>query len=435
MGINAPSIHLRCYFWDDGAGHETYDTYKTLVGLLKTEDKFNLVHPDYGTLEGNVGRVSIRHDDRQRTAEVDIEFIQGTHEAAPEVADDIQGKAETAYENGLAEAQDSLERTASEVLGAEASEITDHALDPDQDILSQFTGISRTAREYVKKADAFERELNAALSHISTPANAFVSTIDFAADLPGRIISAAAHVADRYSRLYDTVTSAPDRFIQSFKDGIEELEESLTLDDDDDTHDSFRTAFRSIAALEGGVKAGAAFSEDEENRRLLKRLENTKRFDALGNYLNPGTEPYVMNVREIETTLYTARELIQSAIDLDRSNDSLKALARSLLIHVNEIKLNLAQIVTVNIDNELPIHLVCLRYGLPYTMAERLLAINDISDPNFIRGEMNIYFNPGSDRIEVVEQSASSAVSNLNADMILEEGDMSIEEGDMEVRG
>jgi hypothetical protein len=39
----------------------------------------------------------------------------------------------------------------------------------------------------------------------------------------------------------------------------------------------------------------------------------------------------------------------------------------------------------------MPLHLVCLRYGLPYTAAERLLTINSIVNPNRVAGEVNVY--------------------------------------------
>jgi hypothetical protein len=40
----------------------------------------------------------------------------------------------------------------------------------------------------------------------------------------------------------------------------------------------------------------------------------------------------------------------------------------------------------------MPLHLVCLKYGLPYTDAERLLGVNrQIRNPNFADGEVLVY--------------------------------------------
>jgi len=99
----------------------------------------------------------------------------------------------------------------------------------------------------------------------------------------------------------------------------------------------------------------------------------------------------VMNIREIEETLFLSREAIQEAVELTRQNQLLKKMAELLLYHVNEIKLERERIMMVNIDNVIPLHLVCLKYGLPYHAAERIMAINTIKKPNFTFGRQSIY--------------------------------------------
>ena len=66
-------------------------------------------------------------------------------------------------------------------------------------------------------------------------------------------------------------------------------------------------------------------------------------------------------------------------------------MGRTLLEHVGTIKLEREKILTVVLDNPMPLHLVCLRYGLPYNYAERLSSINTIPQPNFTDGEVSIY--------------------------------------------
>jgi prophage DNA circulation protein len=71
---------------------------------------------------------------------------------------------------------------------------------------------------------------------------------------------------------------------------------------------------------------------------------------------------------------------------------SLKRMARSLLEHVNTVKLERDRIITIVLDNTRPLHLVCLKYGLPYNMSDRLLSINQgIRNPSFTSGEIQIY--------------------------------------------
>jgi len=67
-------------------------------------------------------------------------------------------------------------------------------------------------------------------------------------------------------------------------------------------------------------------------------------------------------------------------------------MAKALLEHVNAVRLEREKMKAVILDNPLPLHLVCLRYGLPCKDAERLLKVNrGIRNPNFASGEVLVY--------------------------------------------
>jgi hypothetical protein len=92
------------------------------------------------------------------------------------------------------------------------------------------------------------------------------------------------------------------------------------------------------------------------------------------------------------------RQDIQVAIDQVRSElgtpsiiQSLENMAEILLNHVNQIKLQREKIITIRVDNPIPVHLLCLQYGLSYMAAERVCAINDFWCPNFCQGEVRMY--------------------------------------------
>lgn len=394
MGLNARQVKLRCYFYND-----TYEDHEKLVALLYDQKSFELQHPVYGLLSGSIDIVSVRKDDRERTAEIDISFVEGDTDVEPTVFVDVETGAEDLYQTGLEEGYEEFSVNAADALGAEAPSILDKVLDPALGILEQFTEISQAARAYVKKVDAVVRQFESALSAVTTPANALISTIDFTANLPGRVIGSVAKVAHRYGILYESIKGAPDRFLQSLKDGLTVLEASVFPDhsmssytrDDNDADTHTWKMLKNVVALEAGLQSGYCFSTDEENRQVQKRAEGVKSFDALGNYIEPQTVDAVMNIREIETTLYIAREMIRAAVELSRQNESLKKTARLLLQHVNVIKLERERIIRVDLDNEMPLHLVCLKYGLPYQAAARILAINNISNPNFVSGSIDIY--------------------------------------------
>jgi len=70
---------------------------------------------------------------------------------------------------------------------------------------------------------------------------------------------------------------------------------------------------------------------------------------------------------------------------------TLKTMAVALLNHVNSVRLEREKMARVVLDNPMPLHLVCLKYGLPYQDAERLIRVNNIHAPNFTSGEVLVY--------------------------------------------
>jgi prophage DNA circulation protein len=97
-------------------------------------------------------------------------------------------------------------------------------------------------------------------------------------------------------------------------------------------------------------------------------------------------------VRDVETALDTVRTMIQAAVDGSRGTaQSLKDAAEVLTDYVVEIKKLTPSLVAVEVDNETPLHLVCVQHGLSYQEAETLLLLNDIRSPSFVRGTVNLY--------------------------------------------
>jgi hypothetical protein len=98
-----------------------------------------------------------------------------------------------------------------------------------------------------------------------------------------------------------------------------------------------------------------------------------------------------MNINELEATLAIVRTRIEAAVEKAREIDSLKTMAVALLNHVNSVRLEREKMAKVVLDNPMPLHLVCLKYGLPYQDAERLIRVNNIPAPNFTSGEVMVY--------------------------------------------
>ena len=380
LGLKARVVKLRVYFYNEG-----YERHKDFLNHLKGRYLFELVHPKYGLMLGGIEAVSTRHDDRKQTAEMDITFVEDISsisgiEGATAPAT-VGASIEDVYERAVVEEREAFANDARVELGAEAEEILSKELDPDLGVLEQFSGLSRKARVWVKKVDEYVGIMKAELNAVANPANTLIATIDYGADLPGVVALAVARTAERYAIFYDGIRSAPTRFIQSLFDGMTGLENAL----------GFNGRTRAGAAHRASLELGGIFEVDQDDRQRARALESVKSFDVLGNYLNPETAPKVLTTNDIEGSLYRVRLYVQGIIDASRPQASLKEMVLKLQEHALKLKIESETLVAVEIDNETPLHLICLRYGLPYRYAERLMAVNTIKHPNFVKGEVKIH--------------------------------------------
>lgn len=385
MGQKARVIKMRCYWYE-----ETYEAHKDFLKHLEKKDPYELLHPKYGLMKGSIDSFLARHSDLKRTAEVDITFTQGLItkcEAEPKYVNKgaVDWGVEEDFATGQTELIEELETDARDLLGTEAKEILSTVLDPAQGLIGQFTNISSQAREYVKKAEGLVTDLTGTLSTITNPADSLLAMITYPSTLPGIVVGTIARTLERYVSLYDTLRTSPTRFLSSLKGSFTSLS--------DDAEDSGFSKYVTIASAQRrALETAYIFRDDEDSRDVVKRLEVTPSFDALGNYVKPESTEKILTVNEIETILADVRTDIQEAVDLSRNMTSLKSTAADLLFHVNDIKLERDKIVTVETQNTLPLHLLCLKYGLPYNYADRVNSINRIKNPSFTpAGEVRIY--------------------------------------------
>ncbi len=428
MGQRARVVKFRCYFWDDGADHATYDAHLDLLKHLEAQEISELVHPKYGPLRGCVESMSVRHDDRDRTAEIDIAFVEGLIEDGGDTRhDDVEAGAEEAYNNGIEDQKQEFADDVKTALGPEAQAILAKALDPALGIVAQFQGISIKSRNYLKLVETYVGTLEATLNTIANPANSLVSIINYGTSLPGRVIGSLSRCVERYALLYDSLKSAPVRFVDSMVGGTKALAKSVSGQSttfgpgpSQTQTASFSKTTTIAAASHTALQTAYLYKADEVLRVARKKDESARGFDAEGNYTAPdalpvsaavitaaapgavaigaavggaavGTPGQTMTVNELESSLSAVRGILQEAINLSRQNTSLKQQALQLQTHVNSIKLEREKIIQILLDNPMPLHLVCLRYGLPYNAAERLLTINKIRNPNCASGEVSVY--------------------------------------------
>lgn len=394
MGLKARRIRFRCYFWSD-----TYETHKDLLRLLWGKQDFELNHPEYGLLNGKVANINVRHDDRQQVAEIDIDFIVGVSSISVGTSTDIAGEADELAADGYIEVQESYRDAL--VADGVPVEIVDMELDPGMGILEQVTAVSSDVRQYLKKIDAMETAISDFCADITSPVDSLVSTVEFAASIPGRIVGKIASTVEKLTVRFITLSNAPDRFLDSIVNQLARFtypaESSLfgsasTAGDIIPLVDQAAAdAYLSTSSIGLSHVLSQIFSDDEPVRLSQMQAEYVQVFDDNGRMIRDTDVDLPLNVRQIESGLDTVRRVAEMAVAADRGIESVKLISDALLDHVVRVKLEVEKIITIDVENEVPMHLVCLEYGLPYRAAERILRINRVQHPNFVRGGMDIY--------------------------------------------
>ncbi len=328
MGQKARVVKIRCYFLN-----EAYENHKELINHLQTTAAgYELTHPKYGIIKGQVETMVVRHDDREETAEVDLTFVEEMRGVIDvQHRPSVDSGTEEAFQAGQDELTDSMTADIEDELGTDAAVIIEtEELDDTLTLYEQFTGLSRAAQAYVKRVDAYVAGLTASLNQIDNPANSLVSTISYGTNLPGVVIGALARTVERYALLYSGLTSSPTRFLSSFLSGVGGLEDAFDL---------FGKYTRIAKAQRAAVSLGSILKEAQVTSQDQTRAAAIQTFSALGRPQKQiVAQELTLSITEIEAALAIARTSLHEAVESDRTMQSLKDLAAVLTDHVIQIK-------------------------------------------------------------------------------------------------
>ncbi len=394
-GQKARTIQFRAWFLNERY-LEHKDFLKKLEGMSQKEP-FELIHPMYGIIYGYVGDITVHHEYDDTSCSVDVVFKE-TIEKKPEpwVTVDIEGEVEAAYEDAVKAQEYAFDDDINDDLGVDGADLMETEIEQEEGILDKLAAVTGTVREYVGKVDSAVNKLDAAMNQVSSIANSITGTIDFATNLPGRVIGSIANVCDRVAGAYQSLRSAPDLFVKNFKGAMDQLDATLAAFSTSSTTEekaiaTVRKHLKTTGAITVALHIGLEFARDEGNRDLLRKSEASPEATPPG-VASLASPPDVLTVRDIEDSLASTRAYLQEAVDVSRGQSSLKRLADVLLQHATRVKLEKEKIKIVVVDNPIPIHRVCQVHGLPYTYATRILALNpQIRNPNFVSGEVKVY--------------------------------------------
>ena len=370
MGQKAHTLKIRCYFWDDEE-QETYGDHIELINSLEGKELIDFVHPKYGLMQVAIESIAIEHNDLRRTAQLDIALIEQMQDDTEPAADtSVLSSSEQAYIDGQDQQQDKLSSDIKNKVPAADGGAVGKTLDADKGLLEQVQEYSNITRSFVGGVEGYISTAEAVVNQVVSPVNSLQATIIYAENLPGRILGSITGAVEKVALLYTSLRDFPNIFMSRLDDAFTDLQDSfLTFGNDTVMNDHLKIACAQRIALE----AAAIYADDEQA------------------FVDADPDIQIMNIRELEETLAIVRARLEAAIAIARDMDSLKQTAENLLNHVNTVRLEREKMIAVTLDNPMPLHLVCLKYGLPYTDAERLLRVNHIRQPNFTKGEVLVY--------------------------------------------
>lgn len=361
-----------------------YDEGRRFAEYLDANRRVSFVHPEHGLLQCRCVEQGERHDDALRRREVSFTLVEeNTTASAEEAALDIVPSIERAFVQSQAEQKRRFEDALRASVGTDANDILAATIHPELPILSQLQGINVASRQVIAAIDDGLEEIAAMAPSVASPADSPLGLVTWGETIADCVIYKTAETIEAYAVSLASVRGSPSRFAELMVAAFDTLAAST-----DALSDVLTIGSASRAALE----MAGSYELDQQNRDRVRQLEQTPAFDAQGRYVRLEPPPAIEPASQLEQSLATVHELIQRAISIDRSQRALQDSARKLTEHVERIKLELHRVITVKADYAMPLHLICTANGLPYSTADRVLALNPgIVNPSFCVGDVRIY--------------------------------------------
>ena len=379
LGENARRIRFRAHWF--GA---TYDLHFEVRNELRRLDFFQLIHPVYGSLVGRITSVAVNHGDEPDHVTIDFDFVEDLLNQVDVARKlNVAQAIEEAFVNGQSKQIESYTAILRKDLGTEAGAILAQTINEDESIITQLSGLSANARDYVYKIDRALAACEATLTSIEQPADSIIATINFGLNLPGRVVGSMAKMVERYAVMVQSLEQSPSKFLDALKFNLEKLEDSFA---------DLLSQLRLSGAQRLALEAAKVFDADELNRREYRKQETRAIFDPNGKFIPGPVIDGIITVPEAEVAIQNVRSYLQTALDGNREMETLRDMARDLIIHVSQIKFEYEKVRELEIDSSLPVHLLCLKAGLPYSAATRVLSLNpNVIKPSFMQGAVKVY--------------------------------------------
>lgn len=337
---------------------ENFFQHDRFLQASRMRQTVTVVHPIYGTLTGRIESASVRHSDSPDSCEIDVAFI----------------------EEGTAVA--TLTPTMSALALVESAQVlaTKSAI---AICRQQFATIS-SSPSVVDSLRRLASTMTGRLAMITASFDRASALVSGLTDIPGEVIGACVSAAIAAAERISSMASSPANAAASI---AFEFRRIRTTFDADSMYDMFRFAWDSVSATELNWRVAAFIQDDADKRQAFENSVGTPRFDDSGRYTAADETDTPVTTRELTVALDVARRYVAEVIERDRSAAAyLKLQIRTLTEQTGDELKGRGGMKTVTVSQPTSVYAICLAAGLPYGMAGRIIADNDIVNPNAITG-------------------------------------------------
>lgn len=352
--------------------------WKKLQEVLFTGASMVLEHPEKGVLNGYVDSISIKEDDRQDVAEVDISFVEDGVDVPVSFRPSAIDVAEETRAPLIAASVASIEKSFG-LAAIPSPDLSDPSwLEKLGDLGNKVNGLVGTMQNQLGRLDSL-------IVSFTSPVSAVFSAMAWGADLPNQLAKRVAIVLDLMQGNVDG-SPTPAMSARSFMANAKALADSFA-------GTPMEGPTRLLVASQGALTSARVMSADEDVLRAMTAYESMPSFDSAGRWLGRDTVPTQLpaTADQIEALVYDARELIQQSRPWSDDPAALDRLALALQEQFRSRLVNFERLVEVEVLKPTPLHVVCHQHGLSYNVAERLVLLNRIRNPSFVQGKVLLY--------------------------------------------
>lgn len=377
MGVNPEFFRFSCILTNEDFDNN-YDALRNWF-LSYFPEPIELYHPDHKVaLYGFPKNFSEATDKRKRHAEFNFDFeIANLQDETQAFADPADVTFEEAKEAN-AEVQKSIAGD------MQKAGVPDVAGD-DWSLLDVWGALGDAARAFASGVQDALGKIQGVIATVKAPIDAINTTIDYLDTISGKLTSSLQGCCDSFTGLARRATKSKSStavLATNMSDMLATLAGSPVY-----------AAYATLAATTLAYETAKLISDDERRMGESIAAESVVSDDAEGREIAETKPVYIVTPAELEDSVATVREFINTVLPIAICPERLKKQAATLSEAVLRIKMEYMTTKKVVLQHETPLHKVCLDNGLGYKAAERLCALNAVKNPTFMIGEVLVYEN------------------------------------------